>query len=38
MACVLALAALRKASGPNRGKSVIISPVDVLKGTENGPW
>jgi hypothetical protein len=38
MACVLALAALRKASGPNRGKSVIIPPVDVLKGTENGPW
>jgi hypothetical protein len=38
MACVLALAALRVASGPDRGKSSIISPVDLIEEIDRGPW
>jgi hypothetical protein len=38
MACVLALAALRVASGPDRGRSVIIPAVDVIKEIDEGPW
>jgi hypothetical protein len=38
MACVLALAALRTASGPDRGKSLIIPPVDLMKEIDDAPW
>jgi hypothetical protein len=38
MACVLALAALRTASGPNRGKSFVIPAVDVIKEIDGGRW
>jgi hypothetical protein len=38
MACVLALAALRVASGPDRGKSCIIPAVDVIEEIDEGPW
>ena len=38
MACVLALAALRVASGPNRGKSFIISARDVIEEADEGQW
>jgi len=38
MACVLALAALRTASGPDRGKSFMIPPVDLLKEIDDGLW
>jgi hypothetical protein len=38
MACVLALAALRTASGPGRGRSVLVPAVDVLKEIDEAPW
>ena len=38
MACVLALAALRKASGPGRGVVPILPPVDVIKEIDRGRY
>jgi hypothetical protein len=38
MACVLALAALRTASGPNRGKVFVFPAVDVIEELDQGRW
>jgi hypothetical protein len=38
VACVLALAALRVASGPDRGKSAIIRAPDPIEEIDREPW
>jgi hypothetical protein len=34
----MALAALRKASAPKRGKAFVIPAVDVIKEIDKAPW